>query len=266
MADGPVGRAMESVLVIDVGSHKAEEVNLLAGTPRFSARNMYRVLRWARYNPHRALQELKSIGQASQTFLQRFTPRFAMIEPVLHPELIKFVAETRNTILFNAVSSCAPSGKTILFMSDNSLGNSIIPTKPGLTGNKQETFNIDFAALYEFLVETFVRSGDCQKIVLRMNAEGVEGPIIDYVAHHASIKPDILAGSIGDIKKCFGEAAYNKAISDLAAAKIPYIYFTSSISTWSAGLKEITAALGRSAPTPEFLQAADGLGTPSDSR
>jgi hypothetical protein len=234
---------MANVLVIDVGSHKAEEVYLLDGAPYFSPRNRYRVLRGSKYSPGRAAQELRAIAHLSQEFRRKHTSRFVMIEPVMHPELLRFLLRTESALLINGVSSCDPSGPTTLFMSGSSLGNSIIKTKPGLSGETRNTFNVNFEALYEFLVQTFVQSGDCEKIVLRMNAEGVEGPIIEYLAKRASVKPAVLAGSIGDIKKCFGQEAYDKALADLAGANIPYIYFTSSTMTWSPGLKDIMAAL-----------------------
>lgn len=60
-----------------------------------------------------------------------------------------------------------------------------------------------------------------------MNAEGVEGPIIDFLTSEASVKPAVIAGSIGDIRKCFGPAEYDRTIAAMAAADIPFVPLTS---------------------------------------
>jgi hypothetical protein len=162
----------------------------------------------------------------------------------MHPQLMRFVA-TVPSFLVGGVSSCNPSGSIELFMAENSLGNSIVASKPGLSSAKQEAFNVHFASLYEFVVSTFIESGDCSEIVLRMNAEGVEGPIIDFLAGTASVKPAVLAGSLGDIRKCFGEVEYERAVDTLQVASIPFVYLTSSPSSWAKGLEQTLALLRR---------------------
>jgi hypothetical protein len=234
---------MKNVLVIDIGSHKAEEAMLLEGRPNLSNRNRYRLLRQAKFDPRRATAEILAIRRESEAFAATYSCRHILVEPVMHRELIEFVATSKNALLVNGVVSCDPSHETTLFMAGDSLGNSIRPEKPGLTGQTTTTFNINFVKFYEFLMDVYVRSGDCDKIILRMNAEGVEGPIIEWLANEADIRPDMLAGSIGDIKKCFGQAAYDKALADLERAGIPYIYFTSFPTAWLTGLRQITAAL-----------------------
>lgn len=222
--------------MIDVGTHKAEEVRLFEGRPSFSLLNHARLIRLG-------LTETRSIRRISRSFKARHNCRYVLVEPVMHRELLAFVASVSSAILIGGVSSCTSDGPITLFMAPDSLGNSIVPSKPGLTGRTRETFNVDFARLYEFLLTTFVTTGDCDKIILRINAEGVEGPIIDFLANSASVKPDVMAGSIGDIKKCFGQEAYDTAMEILETSGIPFVYFTSSARTWSHGLTEIMAVL-----------------------
>jgi hypothetical protein len=226
------------VLVIDIGSHKAQEVYLFEGRPVYSLMNRARIV-----HTGRPISEGASIKRVSAQFKSTFKCRYVLIEPVMHRELLHFMKTVASAILINGVSSCAPNGPATLFMSRNSLGNSIIAAKPGLTGETRETFNFDFAVLYEFLLDIFVRSGDCEKIMVRMNAEGVEGPIIDFLANGAAVKPDVIAGSIGDVKKCFGQEAYDKTAQTMQCAGIPFVYLTSNAKTWASGLEQIMVAL-----------------------
>jgi hypothetical protein len=225
------------VLVIDVGTHKAEELWLFEGRPNFTARNLYRV--WRRHGVE-APAETK---RQAQRFARKYACRYVLIEPIAHRKLLDFIEAVPTAIFLKGVVSCDASGPTTLLLANASLGHSIIPTKPGLSGETVGTYNIHFPALYELLVDTFIASGDCDRIIVRMNAEGVEGPIIDFLAGCASRKPDLLAGSLGDIKKCFGHDAYEKAKATLADARIPFVYFTSNPITWETALHQISELL-----------------------
>ncbi|MEB3415611.1 hypothetical protein VCJ71_05990 [Alteriqipengyuania sp. WL0013] len=218
---------MQKLLIIDVGTHKAEEVRLFAGDPSWTIRNRLRMVRAKR------LAEIAETDRLSRQFRSIFDCRYILIEPVMHRELIDFAGK-EPCLLLNGVTSCDADGPVDLLMAEDSLGNSIIPTKPNLTGEKKTTFNFNFPHLYEYLVETFAD----RQIVIRMNAEGVEGPIIDYLAH-AKVRPALLAGSIGDIRKCFGEEAYAAAQATMERADIPFVYLTSHPRYWADGLRKI---------------------------
>jgi hypothetical protein len=233
---------MNTLCILDIGSHKAEEVMLLEGRPTWTTRNRLRVLRSSGYRPDTALNEIASVNRLSRQFSRSFRCRYVLVEPIMHDQLMQFV-RTVPSLLVSGVSSCNPSGSTELFMANDSLGNSIIPSKPGLSGTTRETFNVNFPELYEFVVSTFIHSGDCSRIIIRMNAEGVEGPIIDFLAAKASVKPAVLAGSLGDIRKCFGEQEYDRAMSQLDEAAIPFVYFTSSPASWAKGLESLMTLL-----------------------
>ena len=234
---------MANILVIDVGSHKAEEVMLFEGNPSWSLRNKLRMLRRHKFS---GLRQITNINRRSKEFASNHEFRYVLIEPIMHRELLDFVAR-KSSLLIGGVSSCGDSGPIDLLMAADSLGHSLIPSKPNLSGRKMPVYNLNFIALYEFLVETFIASGDCGGVVVRMNAEGVEGPIVDYLSQHANPKPLALAGSLGDIKKCFGEQAYDSAMRTLNDAEIPFIYLTSHPRSWSSGLEQLEKVLmGRS--------------------
>lgn len=226
------------ICVLDIGSHKAEEVMLFAGTPHWTRRNR---LRMAALHRHRAVPEMARIARFSQDFAAAIACHYVLVEPVMHSELLRFAAR-HPTLLLGGVTSCDDAGETQLLMANDSLGNSIIPTKPGLSGERRATFNYHFPALYDFVHSQFVASGVCEGILLRMNAEGVEGPIMDFLADHPH-KPLALAGSLGDIRKCFGQEEYDRTQAVMAQAGIPFVYLTSHPRYWAEGLERLLALL-----------------------
>ncbi len=224
---------------------------LFEGCPNWTLRNRLRVVRRYRIA---ALREMARIDAASRRFSQAFRCSYVLVEPIMHPELLDFARRTPS-LLVGGVTSCAATGSMTLLMANDSLGNSIVPSKPGLSGNVKATFNYNFPSLYEFVVSTFIDSGHCEKILLRMNAEGVEGPILDYLASHKT-KPAVLAGSIGDIRKCFGDEEYERSRDVLNEADIPYIYLTSHPQYWASGMENLISAL---CPPDSHGNVSEGL-------
>ena len=230
------------ILVIDIGTHKAEEVLLFEGKPTWTTRNRLRILRQHRGNPVAAAAHIARINNASRDFARRFACRYVLVEPIMHRELCDFIARYP-AVLIGGVSSCAPDGPVDLLLSQDSLGHSILPQKPNLTGESKATHNFEFTALYDYVVKAMGPPGHTSAIVVRMNAEGVEGPIISFLAKAGAAKPAILAGSLGDIRKCYGQAAYEEAFETLAEADIPFSYLTSHPKSWEMGLSQVSAAL-----------------------
>lgn len=233
---------MRNICVLDIGSHKAEEVMLFEGRPHWTVRNRLRITRQHRFAAASAMARVEAV---SRQFSAKVRCRYVLVEPVMHPELLAFMHRTPS-LLVGGVTSCSASGPTSLLMANDSLGNSIIPTKPGLSGEVRETYNYSFPELYEFVVSNFIDSGDCDAVLLRMNAEGVEGPILDHLASHRT-KPIALAGSIGDIKKCFGTEEYERAQQVMERAGIPYIYLTSHAGYWTEGLEKLLSLMNAGA-------------------
>jgi hypothetical protein len=100
-----------------------------------------------------------------------------------------------------------------------------------------------------WLLQSFRVSHD-DIVILRMNAEGVEQGIIDWLTDDPSAAKSvqIVMGSTGDIKKCFGKDAEVAAQSRLAKAGIPFIYFTSNPGSWQPALDSLVAFLGTAFP------------------
>jgi hypothetical protein len=225
----------KNIVVLDIGTHKAEEVWLFEGAPRITYKTFLTLLRG--HGPVKWFFELLEINRLSRNISKNFNFRYVLVEPVVHKELLKFLIGTQS-IFVGGVSSCYPSGPVQLLMAKDSLGNSIVSEKPGLTGELRETYNVNFKALYSFLIENFLQTGHSHGLLLRINAEGVEGPIIEYVLKTAT-KPLVIAGSLGDIKKCFGQKALDRTNAIIEDSRVPFVYLTSNPNTWSTGLRSI---------------------------
>ena len=225
----------KDILVIDIGTHKAEEVWLFEGSPRITFKTLITLLRG--HGPVKCFFELLEIKRLSKNIKENFNFRYVLIEPIVHKEILEFLHSTQS-IFVGGVSSCQPSGPLQLLMAKDSLGNSIVSEKPGLTGEKRETYNINFQSLYSFLIKNFLQKNQTHGLLLRINAEGVEGPIIEHVLE-TIIKPLVIAGSLGDIKKCFGQEALDRINRKINDSGIPFVYLTSNPNTWSLGLRSI---------------------------
>ena len=170
---------------------------------------------------------------------------FCFVEPVFYFKTAKFLRQAGNFVYLNGVCSALPSGAVKLLLAKDNLGNSIIESKPNLTGKHLDTWNYNFQELLDWC-NANLRQSDDDLLVLRMNAEGVEKDIVEYL-HHAGVvrhRVRALYGSLGDIRKCFGGEAEQKSISLLAETGIPYVYFTSSPKSWRGALKEFCDLCG----------------------
>ncbi len=242
MIDSSEGSVRPKVLVIDIGSHKAEEVWLFEGKPAWTPRNLKRMLSLHGGNVFAATRQIARITRASRDFARDFDCRYVLVEPVVHRELCDFVLHSA-AILIAGVSSDAPNGPVDLLLAQDSLGHSLHPQKPHLTDKTMATYNFEFTELYAYVVKAMGPPEHAGAIVLRMNAEGVEGPIISFLAQTDLHRPAIFAGSLGDIKKCFGQDAYDTALTKLSEAQIPFSYLTSHPKSWESALSEVDAAL-----------------------
>ena len=81
------------------------------------------------------------------------------------------------------------------------------------------------------------------RIIVRMNCEGAELGVIesiDKLSHDGYNFVSVL-GSLADVNKIHGETAYQSMMNILAKNKLNYVYFKGSdLSTWMNGVNEIT--------------------------
>jgi hypothetical protein len=231
---------MKRLLVVDVGTHKGQEVRLLAD----------RGWRW-RFEMFTSLaRHHRKLGRAWSDFrmICRLQNRcaewgfcFMFIEPIFHREIADAFTLAPNIVFIKGVTSANPGGEVTLRLAcTGDLGHSIIPSKPNLSDRGQPTLNFDFRELLPWFRACFgVREGDI--VVLRMNAEGVERDIVEWVTSHgdSSRCVDVFMGSLGDVKKCFGADAERDAQRRLSTASIPFIYLTSNPGSWRPALEAL---------------------------
>ena len=79
-------------------------------------------------------------------------------------------------------------------------------------------------------------------LIIRVNAEGIEKDLIDFLIEN-QIKIDLLAGSIGDIKKCWGESTYLEYSAKMSNNNINFAYFTANPISWLPAMKKINKIL-----------------------
>jgi hypothetical protein len=232
------------IVVVDVGTHKGQEVRLLADRSVTWRRAIFFALLRHHRGIGNAWREAKAIALA-QDVLSAKQFRFALVEPVLHPEIMDSLRLPGPVLFIKGVTSAAPAGEVVLRLAKaGDLGHSIIATKPNLSNETLTTYNFDFRTWLPWLLRSFDVAHD-DIVILRMNAEGVEQGIIEWLTDDPIAKGSIHAvmGSTGDIKKCFGKDAEQAAQNRLAAAGIPFIYFTSNPASWQPALDALVAFL-----------------------
>jgi hypothetical protein len=213
------------IVVVDVGTHKGQEVRLLADRSRDWRRFVFFALLRHRRNVVNAWREAEEIARAQDVLSTKHFV-FALVEPVLHPEIMDSLRLSGPVLFLKGVTSAAPAGEVVLRLAKaGDLGHSIIETKPNLSNETLATYNFDFRTWLPWLLQSFRVSHD-DIVILRMNAEGVEQGIIDWLTEDAEVA----------------------AQSRLTKAGIPFIYFTSNPGSWQPALDSLVAFLGTAFP------------------
>lgn len=166
-----------------------------------------------------------------------------LIEPVLHREIVESLGLSATTIFIKGVTSASLGGPATLRLAKlGDLGHSIVASKPNLSDRSILTHNFDFRELLPWFRACI---GDLERdvVIVRMNAEGVEKGIVSWLTSSGDpqTRCDVLMGSLGDIRKCFGPDAEAQARCQLSSASIPFIYFTSSPGSWRPALEALIA-------------------------
>ncbi len=116
------------------------------------------------------------------------------------------------------------------FQTGNTLSSSLLDTGEGVT-SRSYVVGFSFSRLLrEFLAHDLIKPEDA--LTIRMNCEGAELGVLRSL-EETGLKADRLLGSIGDIRKNFGDQAHDDAIRLLAKENIEFQYFKGSDpSTW----------------------------------
>lgn len=229
--------ANRTIVVVDVGTHKAQEARLLADHSLFCTLGiLFRILLSGKLRPA-AFSDCREILRLRR-HLQGYEFRFCFVEPVLYRQQFRAFSNIGTFCFLRGVTSTARSGATRLFLAEDHLGNSIIETKPNLTDRSIRTWNYDFRELLDWAGKNLgAESADL--FILRINAEGIEKQVIELLHETRNThRLDAIFGSLGDIVKCYGEEAHITAVHQLSELNIPFYYFTAPPRGWVRSLRD----------------------------
>lgn len=236
------------LVIIDIGSHKLEELLVLLGPFR---RQIGIYLMWSlRKMARNVLRgDFSAIGRIGQQwrviryfFLRRrrYDVRVISVEPnvgVAHPYVDRLTRKVPVHYIPAAVlghDAKAPAEMKTLFFYDRSISSSIYRKARPVDKTKASIcIGLKFDVIWDGLIEEGVISPD-DPFLLRMNCEGAELGVIECCAKR-NLKPLCVIGSIGDVDKIHGREAGDKTRAIMEAIGAPYFYFKGDDpATWSA--------------------------------
>jgi hypothetical protein len=262
---------MPRTVIIDVGTHQAEELKVLSGYFPYIIYSyscwwfdyVVRIIKYIffqkTFQPYGVGPYTKSpisislanhiriltiwIHQSRKCFhtlVFAIDPQFAISYPSLQ-RLRKYM--TINYLPL-ALSTHVNSNTSIFYfhISKNSLSSSLLPSSASSSQTLVPSFKT--SDLLEQLLSLGCISFK-DPIILRINSEGSELSIIsDFIQSGLDLK--LVIGSINDVLKKFGHKEYKFLTSLLAHGNISYIYFKGSDpSTWLNGLSSLNPFLIR---------------------
>lgn len=239
------------LIVVDIGTHKAQEARTIADRSLFFELSMlWSFAKHYRWRVTAAFADFISVSRC-RAELRGVDSAFVFVEPIAYRQLRAFLPRLGAFAYIGGVCSQQQAvGWTDLWLARNGLGNSLFSSKPNLTGRKLSVWNVNFMATLDWVDKNF-RTGSDDLLILRMNAEGVELEVLEALAAHQQrgegCRVDAVFGSLGDIRKCFGKEAWEVAQGLLEEMSLPYVYFTSNPSSWAPALKQLAGMLEGSA-------------------
>lgn len=235
-----------SLVIIDVGTHKAEEISTLyAPLPRqlflvieLACKNLIRRCIRRKIPDTHVLPPLKTLVK---TLLSRrqFKGHLICIEPnwaVGGPEISRLSRKMTTTFFPVAIAGHDQSADVAfmrLFKNEKSLSSSLY----------QKSTSTEFSLVPCLAVEqVFDALLQCEiitnksRVVLRLNCEGAELSVLRACAQRMdAINVIGILGSIGDLGKIHGVSADAEAISLISDLEAEYTYFKGDVPrTWSS--------------------------------
>lgn len=238
-------------VIIDVGTHKFEELNILFNPS------------WDEFSTLIKTTVKKLIGRSDLRFSTIFNCWYIILKVPLKAERknIKVIALEPNTeVCLQKLNKVKNSLSVIHFplvalghdfsdkvdlvglnIYDDSLSSSIYGKTKIEKVNQLFCVGIDF---YQFVKMLFKREIISQKdkIIIRMNCEGAELGVVKGASKLIKEDFNILSviGSLADVKKIHGAEKYSEMIGILESHSIEYKFFKGTdVSTWSLGIKEV---------------------------
>ncbi|MDC1408271.1 hypothetical protein N8524_08100 [Candidatus Puniceispirillum sp.] len=238
---------MGKIVYVDVGTHFAQEFQSFFGSQKYFYTKIIRrligshVLRRGEMISLSELRELMrqrhDLRRKKNCFISFFVEANARV--IQHSDVYRSA---------NGVFNCALTGdqqfsliNLYLANSDQlSQGSSIFSTKSNVSVNDAvPTAGVPSGLFFRSLKGLIERSIREYSVILRLNCEGVEDDVI-YSAHEVfSDKLALVMGSLDDVRGCKGDDVYDALQQYLTINNLPFVSFSSEISSWSVAHKSI---------------------------
>lgn len=238
------------MVVIDIGTHKLEELYLLFAPSRS---NWKSAIKWSikgvlatvlRFDRRR----LKSVITTLKLFLRkrkktRFADaRFICVEPnvdVFHPASIRF--KKNHDVDYYPIAILGHDAEekvkiAALNMYQDSLSSSVYDKEKLTSVSRLACVGMKFDYFIDLLKKDFGLSKD-NDVLLRMNCEGAELGIVRAL-HNSDLNVIGIIGSLADVRKIHGEDEYAEMLSILKDMNVWYQYLVASNpNSWQGALQ-----------------------------
>lgn len=243
------------LFVIDIGTHKLEELYLLFA-PSWS--NWKSALKWSikgvlatvlRFDRAR----LKTVISTLKLFVRkRDTKRFAdakfiCVEPnvdVFHPASMRF--QKNHDVDYYPIAILGHDAEenveiAALNMYKDSLSSSVYDKEKLTSVSRLACIGMKFDYFVDLLKKDFGLSND-HDVLLRMNCEGTELGIVRAL-HKSDLNVIGIIGSLADVRKIHGEDEYAEMLSILEDMNVGYQYLVASNpNSWQDALRNPSVA------------------------
>jgi hypothetical protein len=239
------------IVYIDIGTHFAQEYQSIFGSQKYFFTKIvhmgirrligfYLLQRGERFsfgNLKELISQRRNLRKKKDCFISFFVEA--------NPRVIQNSGIYKNA---DGVFNCALTGEkefslVNLYLANSdalSQGSSIFLSKHNVSvSDAIPTLGVPTDLFFKSLQELIEHSVFEYSVILRLNCEGVEDDVI-YSAHKVfSNKLVLVMGSLKDVQGCKGDAAYEALQKYLKINKLPFVFFSSAITSWVQAHKSI---------------------------
>jgi hypothetical protein len=245
------------IVVVDVGSHKLEELNVLF-SPSFAEFKLL-VKETFKYLLFRSKYQLKILIRAWLILLNRplINARKYTDIIVLEPNVnvsFNFVSRLKKIMRLHHFPICIlghdyEQKATIVNLNlyENTLSASVYDKSKFHKAGHLKCLGVDFYEFMSLCIKENVMSLN-DEVVIRMNCEGAELGVVKGVTRliDEGFSINCILGSLADVRKIHGEGAYSEMLFELETKGVEHFYFKGSdISTWAVGIGAFRAVMQR---------------------
>lgn len=241
-----MGKSLGDVVFIDLGTHDGLELRALSECSAIRKLLLSLPAIIHAESISQGIRSIKEYLRFDNSAISCQDIHVIGVDPFINEKLCDLMSLCRFKS-FSFENSCVSKSLqplTKVYLANDSLGNSLVPVKPGLTGHWVVKRNRAVKNFFESLLQDFEIKSSRTKYILRMNIEGIEPEIIDYLADLLSDNSSLaerllLLGSLGDIQKCFGKSKLAEYEHKLETLGISLKWFTSNPNSWPSSLRSI---------------------------